>query len=126
METGNFDNLRMQSRFYYECVLADGKQFDLCEVWDKMNTGDELFLTRDMVNMSNPNAVAVLFKDPEKDNYTIIGRLPKTEKSEDIASILDLGWDNQGGFFSCRIMHKDFKDSEFQLRLSIRIKRMHQ
>ena len=123
MKSTTIKDLRMQNRFYYECVLADGKLFDLCEMWEELSPGDELFLARDTVNTSNPYAVVVLCKCSSEGGYKIIGHLPKTEKSEDIANILDLNWDDNGEFFSCRLVHKEFKDSEFQVQLSIRIKR---
>lgn len=122
MDVSNFNDLRAQNRFYYECVLANSKQFDLSEIWKNISSGDELYLTRDRVNTSNPYSVAVLYKCPDN-QYKIIGHLPKSEKSEDIANILDLGWDKCGEFFFCRIMHNEFKDAEYQVRIQISIKK---
>lgn len=122
MDISNFNDLCTQNRFYYECVLADSKQFDLSDIWANINSGGELYLTRDKVNTANPNSVAVLYKSSEN-VYKIIGHLPKSEKSEDIANILDLGWDNEGAFFLCRIMYKEFKDYEYQVQIKISIKK---
>lgn len=40
MDISNFNDLRTQNRFYYECVLANSEQFDLSEVWKNISSGD--------------------------------------------------------------------------------------
>lgn len=115
------NELNLSDRFFYECYLSDVKFFSLYEVWKSLESGTPLHLTRDTAFSSNPMAVAVVF---EKDKtYKVLGHLPKSEKSEDIANILDMGWDDDGKFFSCVVKHKDFKDSDYQLQVLIRLKK---
>ena len=121
MKIEGFEELRSSDRFFYECTLADGKLFGLSEAWDSLAPGTPLYLTRDTMFTSNPMAVAVV--SGCGDSRKLIGRLPKSEKSEDIANILDMGWDDKGEFFSCIVKHKEFKDSDYQLQLLIKLKR---
>ena len=114
------NELNLSDRFFYECYLSDVKFFSLYEVWESLSPGTPLYLTRDTTFSSNPMAVAVVFKKDK--TYKVLGHLPKSEKSEDIANILDMGWDDDGKFFSCFVKHKDFKDSDYQLQLLIRLK----
>ena len=121
MIVDEFERLGASERFFCECFLADVNLFSLSEVWNSLEPGMSLDLTLDTKFSSNPMSVAVVFG--KKGSRKIIGHLPKSEKTEEIANILDLGWDDAGEFFLCIVKHKDFKDSDYQLQLLIRLKR---
>lgn len=115
------ERFKSQERFFYECALIDSKQYGLFEVWDNIHVGTTLYLTRDL-DIQKSNTVAVVYKKNDND-YHIIGHLPKSEKSDDIANILEMGWDDDGKFFSCIVKSKKCEDNDCQLQLMIRIKK---
>ena len=68
----------------------------------------------------DPDAVAVVYYDEEKNENYCIGYIPGSENKE-IATILEMGWDN---IFECRISSINEKaHPEQQIHLTIKVKR---
>lgn len=113
--------MKADKLFYMECHLAAREYYDADEVWDKLKVGTRLKLVRDEDNKYDPNAVAVFYKDMNKNGEPRsyhIGYIPR-EYNTDIAKFLDMGWNK---IFECHIskMSPDLH-YESQIRLTIKI-----
>lgn len=61
-------------------------------------------------------------REKDKENVFLLGYLPQSERTEDIAKILDMGWNEGGKFFSCNVSKKENETTEEpKLSLSISI-----
>lgn len=117
-------SLKNRDRYYFECDLIDGDQYSLCEVWEEIKEGTKLYLVRDNEEKSDMYSVAVVFghKKRQTEEFFMIGHLSKCDRTEDVAKILDMDWNDDGKFFSCKVAKKENKDEVgFRLRLVIRI-----
>ncbi len=90
--------LPFERGLYKECKIAGTSFRDLDDVWDELYIGAKLALVREKDNPYDSNAVAVACAedydgDPDDFDFDfILGYIPRTE-NEDIAKLLDLGWE---------------------------------
>lgn len=112
--------MNTKKKYFMDCHLAGRKYNDADEVWNKLKVGTILHLVRDLDNRYDKNAVAVVFRDEDRDEDFVIGYLPRGE-NETIAVLLEMGWTD---IFECRI-NKITADThpENQIGLTIKIKR---
>ena len=105
--------------YFMDCHLAGRKYHDADEVWEQLKVGTVLTLERDKENRADANAVMVIFKDQEGEEFKL-GYIPRSE-NETIANLLEMGWTD---IFECRIS-KLIPDAhpEDQVHLTIKIKR---
>ena len=112
--------MEVKKKFYMECHLAGRMYHDADEVWDKLKVGTLLHLERDLDNRYDPDAVAVMFHDNERDEAVLIGYIPRAHNSE-LAAFLEMGWSDA---FECRINSINPETHpERQIRVTIKIKR---
>ncbi len=113
-------DMETKKKFFMDCHLAGRKYHEADEVWDQLKVGTELQLVRDLDNRYDPNAVAVVFRDVEREEDFCIGYLPRAE-NETVASMLEMGWTD---VFECRICKINGEaHPESQIQLTIKIKR---
>ena len=105
--------------YFMDCHLAGRKYHDADEVWEQLKVGTVLKLERDKENRVDANAVMVVYKDQEGENFKL-GYIPRTD-NKTIASLLEMGWTT---IFECRIskLNPD-AHPENQVYLTIRIVR---
>ena len=112
--------MEAKKKYFMDCHLAGKQYHDADEVWDKLKVNTELKLVRDKENKYDPDAVAVVYRDEERQEDFCIGYIPGSENKE-IATILEMGWHN---IFECRISSINEKaHPEQQIYLTIKVKR---
>ncbi|MBR1792250.1 MAG: hypothetical protein IJ764_01235 [Bacteroidales bacterium] len=119
---------RHARKFYHEFYVADRQYYDADLVWRYLFVGAPVRLERDETNTERPHAVAVLFevtKEIQNQSVSIsedgdwaiqkhvlpsvesgsylLGYVSSSPREEDLADILELGWDDDQAFFNCRI-----------------------
>ncbi len=103
-----------------ECHIAGRQYHDASDVWDKLTIGTELLLEREMDNRYDPNAVAIIYRDPKDEKEYLLGYIPRNENKA-VAVFLEMGYEK---IFECRLSRKDEKAHyEEQLHVTIKIKR---
>ena len=103
--------------YFMDCHLAGRKYHDADEVWEQLKVGTVLMLERDKENRTDANAVMVVYRNQNGEEYKL-GYIPRSD-NETIASLLEMGWTD---IFECRIskLNPD-AHPENQIQLTIRI-----